>query len=38
MKGAEKVYEFELSAQEKEAFANSVKANQELMEIAQTFL
>ncbi|MCA2960852.1 MAG: malate dehydrogenase [Silvanigrellales bacterium] len=38
MKGAEKVYEFELSAQEKEAFANSVKANQELMEIAKTFL
>jgi malate dehydrogenase len=38
MKGAEKVYEFELSAHEKEAFANSVKANQELMEIAQTFL
>lgn len=36
--GVEKVYEFELSAQEKEAFAASVKANQELMEIAKTFL
>lgn len=38
LKGAEKVYEFDLSEQEKVAFTNSVKANQELMEIAKTFL
>ncbi|MEO8703988.1 MAG: malate dehydrogenase, partial [Kofleriaceae bacterium] len=37
-KGAEAVYEFELSASEKEAFAKSVKANTELMEIARGFL
>ena len=36
--GAEKVYEFELSAAEKDAFAASVKANQELMGIAKGFL
>jgi malate/lactate dehydrogenase len=37
-KGAEKVYELELSAQEKAAFADSVKANTELMNIARGFL
>jgi len=36
--GAEKVYEFDLSAAEKDAFAASVKANQELMGIAKGFL
>ncbi len=37
-KGAESVHEFELSAAEKDAFAASVKANTELMEIARGFL
>jgi malate dehydrogenase len=37
-KGAEAVYEFELSASEKEAFAKSVAANTELMTIARGFL
>ncbi len=37
-KGAEKVYEFELSAAEKEAFTKSVAANTELMGIARGFL
>jgi malate dehydrogenase len=37
-KGAEKAFEFALSAQEKDAFGASVKANQELMAIAKTFL
>jgi malate dehydrogenase len=37
-KGAEAVYEFELSASEKEAFAKSVAANVELMGIAKGFL
>ncbi|MCE9577772.1 MAG: malate dehydrogenase [Deltaproteobacteria bacterium] len=37
-KGAEAVFEFELSPQEKEAFAASVAANTELMNIAKTFL
>jgi len=37
-KGAEAVYEIELSASEKEAFAKSVAANTELMGIAKTFL
>lgn len=37
-RGAEKVFEFELSPQEKEAFAASVKANVELMGIAKGFL
>ena len=37
-KGAEKVYEFELSASEKEAFTKSVAANVELMNIARGFL
>lgn len=37
-KGAEKVYEFALSADEKGAFDKSVQANQELMKIAQGFL
>jgi malate dehydrogenase len=37
-KGAEKVYEFELSAAEKEAFAKSVQVNTELMNIARGFL
>ena len=37
-KGAEAVYEFELSAQEKEAFGKSVAANTELMNIARGFL
>ena len=37
-KGAENVYEIELSAQEKTAFADSVKANTELMNIARGFL
>jgi len=36
--GAEKVYEFDLSPSEKDAFAASVKANQELMGIAKGFL
>jgi malate dehydrogenase len=38
LKGAEQVYEFELSASEKAAFESSVKANQELMGIAKGFL
>ncbi|MBK9031078.1 MAG: malate dehydrogenase [Myxococcales bacterium] len=37
-KGAEAVYEFELSAAEKDAFAKSVAANVELMGIAKSFL
>ncbi|MBI2389189.1 MAG: malate dehydrogenase [Deltaproteobacteria bacterium] len=37
-KGAEQVYEFDLSESEKAAFAASVKANQELMGIAKGFL
>jgi malate dehydrogenase len=37
-KGCEAVYEFELSASEKEAFAKSVAANVELMTIARGFL
>ena len=37
-KGAEAVFEFELSASEKEAFAKSVAANTELMTIARGFL
>jgi malate dehydrogenase len=37
-KGAERVFEFELSASEKDAFAKSVAANVELMTIAKTFL
>jgi malate dehydrogenase len=37
-KGAEAVYEFELSAAEKDAFAKSVAANVELMNIARGFL
>ncbi len=37
-KGAEAVYEFELSAAEKDAFAASVAANTELMNIARGFL
>ena len=37
-KGAEAVYEFELSAAEQEAFAKSVAANVELMGIAKGFL
>lgn len=37
-KGAETVYEFELSAAEKEAFQKSVSANVELMGIAKGFL
>jgi malate dehydrogenase len=37
-KGAERVIEMDLSAAEKEAFANSVKANTELMNIAKGFL
>jgi malate dehydrogenase len=37
-KGAEAVYELELSAAEKEAFAKSVQANVELMNIARGFL
>lgn len=37
-KGAERVFEFELSAAEKDAFAKSVAANVELMGIAKTFL
>ena len=37
-KGAEAVYEFELSAAEKDAFAKSVAANVELMGIAKGFL
>ena len=36
--GAEAVYEFELSSQEKDAFAASVAANTELMNIARGFL
>ncbi len=36
--GAEKVYQFDLSPSEKDAFAASVKANQELMGIAKGFL
>jgi malate dehydrogenase len=37
-KGAERVFEFELSASEKDAFAKSVAANVELMNIARGFL
>ena len=37
-KGAEAVYEFELSAAEKDAFTKSVAANTELMTIARGFL
>lgn len=37
-KGAEKVYEIDLSAAEKEAFTKSVAANTELMNIARGFL
>jgi malate dehydrogenase len=37
-KGAEMVYEFELSPSEKEAFTKSVAANVELMGIARGFL
>jgi len=37
-KGAERVFELELSAAEKEAFAKSVAANTELMTIARGFL
>jgi malate dehydrogenase len=37
-KGAESVHEFELSAAEQDAFAKSVAANTELMNIARTFL
>lgn len=37
-KGAEKIYDFELSAAEQEAFAKSVAANIELMNIARGFL
>ena len=37
-KGAEAVYEFELSAAEKDAFQASVAANTELMNIARGFL
>ena len=37
-KGAEAVYEFELSKSEKEAFDKSVAANVELMGIARGFL
>ncbi|HVK77559.1 MAG TPA: malate dehydrogenase [Kofleriaceae bacterium] len=37
-KGAEAVYEIELSASEKDAFAKSVAANTELMNIAKGFL
>jgi malate dehydrogenase len=37
-KGAEKVYELELSPAEKEAFAKSVQVNTELMNIARGFL
>lgn len=38
LRGAEKVYEFELSAAEKDAFQKSVAANVELMTIAKAFL
>jgi malate dehydrogenase len=37
-KGAEEIYEIELSASEREAFDKSVQANRELMEIARGFL
>lgn len=37
-KGAEKVHEFKLSADEKAAFDKSVEANRELMKVAQGFL
>jgi malate dehydrogenase len=37
-KGAEKIYELELSATEKEAFAKSVQVNVDLMNIARGFL
>ena len=37
-KGAESIYEFELSASEKEAFGKAVAANTELMNIARGFL
>lgn len=37
-KGAEKVYEIELSAEEKEAFGKAVQANTELMNIARGHL
>ena len=37
-KGAEQIFEFELSASEQEAFTKSVAANVELMGIAKSFL
>jgi malate dehydrogenase len=37
-KGAERIYELELSASEKDAFTKSVAANTELMTIARGFL
>lgn len=37
-KGAERIYEMELSPAEKDAFQKSVQANVELMNIAKTFL
>jgi malate dehydrogenase len=37
-KGAEKIYEMDISAAEKEAFGKAVAANTELMNIAKTFL
>src|SRR6476646_5733349 len=37
-KGAEKIYEFDLSAAEKDAFTKSVAANTELMNLARGFL
>jgi malate dehydrogenase len=37
-KGAERTYEIELSASEKEAFGKAVAANTELMNIAKGFL
>jgi malate dehydrogenase len=37
-KGAEAVYEFELSAQEKDAFGKALAANTELMNIARGLL
>jgi malate dehydrogenase len=37
-KGAESIYEFELSASEKDAFGKAVAANTELMNIARGFL
>ncbi len=37
-RGAERIYEFERSAAEQDAFAKSVAANTELMNIARGFL